>query len=233
MWVTKSTSCGGAEFESLRAVCARRIRRRARLPALRSGDSFATATNWTILRALWLAVRLGTDCRSRGAGASAGEGIAEAALESAVAHRARGVLCGAARQSRGRSHPCAPRLFRLMDRHGGGANTGSELQPDVAWVRPAGARCLPRHEAEALPILHDHFRIQPPPHFEKLSRSRSAKSHRLASGCRRTGKRGIAEGCPGHTPHLHIAGGGTAACGEGSRVSDSRMCATARWGTRF
>ena len=53
---------------------------------------------------------------------------------------------------------------------------------------------------------------------------------RLGGGA---GPGGITEGCPGHTPHLHFAGCGTTACGEGSRVSGSRLCSIARWRTRF
>ncbi len=176
---------------------------------------------------------LGTDCRPGGPGASAGEGIAETTAESPVTHLARGVLRRAAARSWSGSRPCASRLFRVVDRVGGGAASGSGFQHDAARVRPAARWCLSRREAQGLPVLHDDFGVQPAPYFEKLPGGRSAQNYRVASGCGRAGTRGIAEGCSRDTPHLHLAGGGTTACGEGSRVSGSRLRSTARWWTRF
>ena len=237
MWARKSRNCGGGEFGSFRAACAGRMRRRARLPDAALDPEILCLQPLrvvTLLRALGLAVRrweriAGLVARVLLRGKESPKRRLKALLHTWLGAYYAVLL----RRSRSGSHPRASRIFRVVDRDGGGADAGREFQHDAARVRPAAQRRLSRHEAEALPVLHDHFGVQPAPYFEKFSGSRSAQNHRLAAGCGCAGTRGIAEGCPGHTPHLHIAGGGTAACGEGSRVSGSRLCATARWWTRF
>src|SRR6266436_2950552 len=99
--------------------------------------------------------------RRHNAGAAARKGIASTQAESSAAHLVGGVLRGSATTTWGGPHPCASRLFRVVDRNGGGPIVGGEFQPDAARVGSAAGRRFPRHETERLWVLRNHFRLQP------------------------------------------------------------------------
>ena len=48
------------------------------------------------------------------------------------------------------AHPCASRIFRLVDRHGGRPRTGDRFQHDTAWIRSAHPRRLSRYKTGKL-----------------------------------------------------------------------------------
>ena len=157
-----------------------------------------------LLRALGLAVRRWeTDCRPGGAGASAGEGIAEAATESAAAHLAGGVLRRAARQDRGVDHIHVHHGYfgswigmvaaRLLGVNFSMTLHGSDLLLNGAYLDTKLKHC------RFCVTISEYNRRYILEHFPAID---PQQNHRLAAGCGRAGTRGIAEGCPRHAPHL-------------------------------
>src|SRR5260370_4844857 len=177
---------------------------------------------------------LGPEWRINNAGAAAREGIASTPAESSAAHLVGGVLRGSATATWSGPHPCTSRLFRLVDRNGGGPIVGGEFQSDAARVGSVAGRSFSRHEAEGLWVLRNHFRLQPSLHSGALSGNRLGEDYRFAVGRSCTGTRGIStEGRRACRLSFDSARCRTPPSSKRSRFPGRRLCSTARSWTRL
>src|SRR5271157_2622082 len=114
----------------------------------------------------------------------AGERTCAAAVKSCSAHFARSILRRLAAPKRSPSHSRSPRLFRLVDWHGGRPPAWNKLQPDSPRLRPPAAPRLSRYEVGELCLLFHGIRAQPPLHLGTFSRRRPPKDPGIALGGR-------------------------------------------------